>query len=76
MALVGFFWCLLVTAARADRRDTHAARSTALDGAAAAQRTMGRFARARGRLRRSAREALNVRPETDQVLRQHEKPKR
>lgn len=49
VALIGFFWCLLAIAARADRRDVRAERCDVPDAAPGAELPRGRFARARGR---------------------------
>ena len=68
VALVGFFWCVLAIAARADRRDAQTAQRNGHDAASTAPPTTGRFARARGRLRRGAPGALNARLDPDQAL--------
>jgi hypothetical protein len=68
VALVGFFWCVLAMAARADRRDARTGQRNGPGAASTAPPSAGRFARARGRLRRGARGALNARPDPDQAL--------
>src|SRR5215207_6024192 len=55
VALVGFFWCVLAIAARADRRDAQTAQRNGHDAASTAPPSAGRFGRARGRLRRGVR---------------------
>jgi hypothetical protein len=75
-ALIGFFWCLLAMATRADRRDARTDRRNAIDAAPTARATTGRFARARGRFRRGRRGALNARPDADQALPRQMRSKR
>jgi hypothetical protein len=77
LALLVFFWCLLLVAARADRRDARARGREVPDGGQPKPADLRRFARTRRLLNRHAVDGVSrARDEPDEDLLLHRRRRR